>query len=119
MSSNIIPLRCFAYFNEKDNRYYAFCVDLNLADQGSSFENVANKLLDNIKLYLETELEYNKKNGISEFPYRRSPLSVLFNYYSISLLFHMKFLVSGLLNKYKWYKGFFNKDNHSIKLFPA
>lgn len=101
MSSNKVLLRCFAYYSNKDKKYYAFCVDLNLADQGNSFEDVIDKLHDNIKLYIESELEYNKINGINNFPYRIAPLNIVLQYYFISSLFYLKYFISRLLNNYK------------------
>ena len=52
---DIIELRCFAYKNSEDEKYYAHCIDLNLADHGNSIEEVKEILYENIKLCVDTE----------------------------------------------------------------
>ena len=78
---NIINLRCFVYFNMEHQKFYAFCIDLNLACQADSLDSVLDKMRDAIMLYIESQLEYNKENNITAFSYRRSPLSIRFNYF--------------------------------------
>lgn len=115
----IYRLRCFAYFNKSDGKYYAFCVDLNLVDQGSSFEEVQNKLHENIELYLKSELKYYNENGIKGFPYRKAPWNVMIHFYYINILFHMAFITSRIVySSYIIFKCLFDSDTDSVELCP-
>ena len=43
--------RCYAF--KKDQHWYATCVDLNLVDRGETFDEVVNKLKENIQVYIQ------------------------------------------------------------------
>ena len=109
---NVVCLRGFVYFEKKDNRFYACCIDLNLTDQGKTLDEVLNKLHENMLQYITSELEYYKKNNIQGFPFRKAPMNVKIFYYRAVLASH-------IANSYNRLKGLFNTDTNSLELCPA
>ena len=70
MSKN---LRCFA--EGRDGDWEAICLDLDIAVQGDSFEEVFNSLREAISLYFETVADLSPQERRSLFQ-RPAPLSV-------------------------------------------
>ena len=117
--SNSIKLRAFAFRDKKSGKYYAFCVDLDLVDEGNSFEEVFKKMKENISLYLETEIKYNNTHGITKFPYRKSPVDIMFKYYLLSLACRISFIVNRIKDNYKKFGCSFDSNTQRVHLVHA
>ena len=82
-----IFLRCYA--EGRQGKWEAICLDLDIAVQGKSFDEVQEALLDSIILYLEriSELPEDEQKRLL---YRRAPFSVrlgVYLRYALSLLY--------------------------------
>ena len=65
-------LRCYA--ESSDSGWEAICVDLDLAAQGSSFEEARDALYEAISVYLETVMELPDEKDRVRLLNRRAPL---------------------------------------------
>jgi len=72
-------LRCFAVGN--NNIYQAFCIDLGLAVQGESFDEVKDKLDAQIHDYVYDAIEGEDKEYRDQLLSRKSPISIRVKYY--------------------------------------
>ena len=79
MKFNELVVRCFA--EKKANYGQAFCIDLCLAAQGDTREEVIQKLNDQIKNYLWDIFEGEDRGYASQLLSRKSPLSIQMKYY--------------------------------------
>lgn len=75
-------LRCMAY--KEDGLWVAVCVDLSLAAQANSFDEVQHKLNEQIKDYVIEAIE-DKDYG-HQLLTRKSPVSIMLKYYWIRLI---------------------------------
>ena len=117
MKSNyIVKYRCFGYKSRKDNKYYAFCIDLNLVVQGNTSGEVKSKLGEHIAVYLNTALQ--KQDDVDGlFPYRRAPVSVMIKYYIISCICRFSFWRKQIKDNYMKFTEIFQGriENYEIK----
>ena len=111
----ILKYRCFGYKSKKENKYYAFCVDLNLTVQGDSAEEIKSKLAENIDIYLNTVLEnQDDLNGL--FPYRKAPFSIMLRYYIVSCLCKFSFWCKRIKDNYLEFTQIFEGKINNYKL---
>jgi hypothetical protein len=75
-------LRCFA--ERRDNQWQGFCIDLNLAAQGDSLEEVECKLEAMIADYVYDALAGEDRNHAFQLMHRKAPLSLRWRYYFYS-----------------------------------
>ena len=84
-------LHCYA--SGRDGQWEAICLDLNIAVQGDSFDEVMQSLKDGVSLYLETVFSLPAQDR-AHLLHRPSPLSV-----------RMKFLGYALRHLLNWEGG--------------
>lgn len=72
-------IRCFA--EEHGGKWEAICIDLDVAVQGSSFQEVYGELNAAVKLYLETVLALPDARDRERLLSRTAPLSVRWTYF--------------------------------------
>ena len=84
MKPNKRMLRC--YGERKGNIWQAFCVDLNLAVQGNSLQEVQSKLHQQVSSYLYDALEGEDKEYAEQLLNRKAPLYFWIKYYYCKLL---------------------------------
>ena len=75
-------LRCYA--EERDGEWEAFCLDLDLAVQGKSFEEVYRSLNDTISLYLESVSSLSQDDQ-KRLLKRRAPVSLRFKFLMLAV----------------------------------
>jgi len=81
--SNLL-LRCYA--EQKDGYWQALCLDLCLAAQGDSYDEVHDKLKAMICEYVSDAVEGEDREHAAELLSRRAPLRYWLKYYTIRLL---------------------------------
>lgn len=77
-------LRCYAE-QERNGTWFGICVDLNLAAQGDSFEEVRTKLHDMIRDYLADALTVDEQY-IGDLIPRKAPLYFQARYHLLAWL---------------------------------
>lgn len=83
-----ILLRC--YLERKEGYWQAFCIDLCLAVQGDSQEEVKRKLHAQIHDYLSDIFEGEDRPYAAQLLSRKAPLSQIAKYHYISLICQLK-----------------------------
>lgn len=78
-------LRCYGH-RIKNGRWFGVCLELNLAAEAESPEQLRKKLFDMMKSYIETVIETDDKDSIPELLERRAPFYNWAIYYIIKLL---------------------------------
>jgi hypothetical protein len=104
MRPNEILLRC--YIEKKEGVWQAFCIDLCLAVQGESTEEVKRKLHDQIHSYLVDIFEGEDRPYAAQLLSRKAPISQRLRYHYLRLYAH----VSGIKNRFAF------KDAMPLKL---
>jgi len=79
-----LVLRC--YGEQKAGGWQAFCIDLNLAVQGKSAEEVKRKLIEQIESYLYDALVGEDREYASQLLSRKAPLHFRVKYHFYKLL---------------------------------
>lgn len=81
-------LRCYA--EKKDNIWQAFCIDLNLAVQGETRDEVRTKLHQQIVSYLYDALEGEDKEYAAQLLNRKAPIGfrIKYAFYKILMNFY-------------------------------
>ncbi len=81
MAPKDLILRC--YCEKKGNLWQAFCIDLNLATQGSSLKDARNRLHQQIAAYLHDALVGEDKQYAAQLLNRKSPIyfRIKYHYY--------------------------------------
>lgn len=80
---NFMEVRCFAE-PIGNLGWQAFCIDLDLAAQGESFEDVREKLDSQIEHYVRDAVVGPDKQFRDQLLSRKSPLSLRLRYYRIA-----------------------------------
>ena len=88
MKSTDLLLRCIA--EEKDGYWQAFCLDLNLAAQGDSLEDVKIRLESMICSYVMDATVGDDRKYAAELLNRPAPLRFWLRYYAYSLMSHTR-----------------------------
>lgn len=83
MSPKSRQLRCFA--ERRGRQWQAFCLDLNLAVQAGTLDEVEKKLHDMVKSYVELAMEQNDPSHQRDMLYRPAPASIQLRYWYIRL----------------------------------
>tara|TARA_R110001583_G_scaffold134993_1_gene286769 strand:- start:805 stop:1131 length:327 start_codon:yes stop_codon:yes gene_type:complete len=99
MSPEQLVLRCMA--ERKAEYWQAFCLDLNLAVQGDSFEDVRSKLHDQIGEYLYDALEGEDQQYAAQLLSRKSPLSIRARYRVNKFFSHLHSAKNGVHQFFK------------------
>ena len=86
--SNLI-LRCYAH-GIHGGRWYGVCLDLNLAAEADSFNELKQKLYEMISSYFSCVLDTNDKDSIPSLLSRKAPLMDWIKYYLICLRVSIK-----------------------------
>jgi len=68
-----LVLRCYGH-QVKGGRWYGVCLNLNLAAEAESLEELRKKLHEMIKSYIDTVLDTNDADSIPILLSRRAPL---------------------------------------------
>ncbi len=77
-------LRCYAQ-EDKDQSWYAICIDLNIISQGGTLKEARSKLHEMIKIYLSEA--FNEDNAyFDDLIPRKAPLYFQARYYWLSLV---------------------------------
>ncbi len=84
MTPTELILRC--YGEQKGDVWQAFCLDLNLAVQGSSLQEVRTKLQEQISSYLYDALEGEDRLYAEQLLCRKAPLGFWLKYYYYNIL---------------------------------
>jgi hypothetical protein len=87
MTPKQLILRC--YCEEKGNIWQAFCIDLNLAAQGTSLEEVKHRLQQQIFSYLFDALAGEDRKYAAQLLKRKAPLMFRLKYHYYKLLCKM------------------------------
>lgn len=77
-------LRCYGY-KTKNDCWYGICIDLNLAVESDSPENLKKKMREVVDSYLETVFDTEDKTSIPQLLKRKAPFFDWFTYYVIKL----------------------------------
>lgn len=92
-------LRCYACKNG-DKKWHAMCLDINLAIEADSLQEIREKMNNVIISYIDTVLDTQDKDSIPALLFRPAPLrDWLFYYYLKSLYFIIKELPQKILFK--------------------
>lgn len=87
--ANIRPgdlvLKCYGY-KFKNGPYTGVCIDLNIAVQADSQDELKKKMNDAIIGYFETVLDTDDKQSIPNLIYRRAPIQDRYSYYLIKFI---------------------------------
>ena len=100
MKATQLVLRCYA--ENSDNQWQAICLDLNLAAQADTFEEVESKLRDMINEYVFDALVGEDKEHSDYFLSRKAPWSLWLKYYfhcTLAKVGHMKGNVHRFFNE--------------------
>ena len=85
ISPDRLVLRCYGH-QIKGEKWYGVCVDLNLAAEASSQDDLKKKLRDMIESYIDTVLETDDKQSVPYLLTRKAPLWNWFVYYLIKII---------------------------------
>lgn len=107
MKPSQLLLRCYA--ENKGDYWQAFCLDLTLAAQGDSFEEVKEKLDDMICDYVYDALQGEDSEYADQLLTRKAPLSYWLKFYFYKTIAKSLHLKDGV-------KQFFNEP---LPLTPA
>ncbi|MBL1278209.1 MAG: hypothetical protein COB30_019210 [Ectothiorhodospiraceae bacterium] len=94
MKATQLVLRCYA--ENKSEQWHAVCLDLNLAAQGDSFDEVESKLREMIAEYVFDALVGEDKGHAAYFMNRKAPASMWLKYYLHCALFRVLSLTDGV-----------------------
>jgi len=75
-----LVLRCYGY-RDRAGKWYGVCLDLNLAAQADSQQELVDKLNLIIRSYVESVLDTEDQESIPALLRRRAPLSDWVRYY--------------------------------------
>ena len=84
-----LVLRCYVY-RLNDGPHVGVCVDLNIAVQSDSPEQLKKKMNAAIASYIDLVLDTDDKESIPQLIFRRSPLKDWVIYYLIKFLVFIK-----------------------------
>lgn len=82
-TGKVMRVRCYA--EQVQDQWQAFCVDLNLAVQGSSLSEVQSKLNDMVQSYVCLANEQESAADQRAMLYRPAPLSIILRYWLVFL----------------------------------
>ena len=91
MNSKKLILRCYGRQLDRQ-KWYAVCLDLNLAVEASSLNEMREKMKEVIESYLETVLDTKDVTSIPGLLSRRAPLADWLFYYYIACMYHITHL---------------------------
>ncbi|MFZ3044921.1 MAG: hypothetical protein WA151_03330 [Desulfatirhabdiaceae bacterium] len=92
--SNLI-LRCYGY--RSNGKWYGVCLDFNLAAEAVSPEDMKNKICDMIESYIETVIDTDDMDSISDLMSRRAPIKDWIIYYLFQIASGLKDLPGKIL----------------------
>jgi hypothetical protein len=84
-----LVLRCYGH-RVNGGRWFGVCVDLNLAAEADSRDQLKEKLYDVIVSYIETVLETDDKDSIPSLLSRRAPINDWLKYYFIKSIISIR-----------------------------
>lgn len=96
--TNLI-LRCYA--EHKDGLWQAFCIDLCLAAQGDSFEDVRDKLHSQIVDYLNDALCGEDREFAEQLLNRKAPFSQIAKFHTFHALGRFNHFADQFLNGFR------------------
>ena len=80
-----IILKCYGHKKKKGD-WYGICLDLNLATEANTFNELVDKLNNKIESYLEVVIDTNDKDSIPKLLCRPAPIQDWLMYYFISFI---------------------------------
>nr|WP_298117365.1 hypothetical protein [uncultured Pseudomonas sp.] len=104
MKPKDILLRCYA--ERKEGYWQAFCIDLCLAVQGDSLQEVQSKLHSQITDYLTDIFEGEDRPYAAQLLSRKAPAAIIARYY----------FLSALLRFHQWKNALVFRDAMPLKL---
>jgi hypothetical protein len=84
-----LVLRCYGYQNRPD-RWYGVCLDLNLATEAGSGDELKKKLDSVISSYIESVVDTDDKDSIRALLCRRAPLHDWMIYYLFKAMIYIR-----------------------------
>lgn len=87
-------LRCYA--EKKDGVWQAFCLDLNLAVQGQSSQEVKRKMHEQIEMFLYDALEGEDRQYADQLLARKAPIGFWLKYYLYKTLNNATYAHNGI-----------------------
>ena len=84
-----LVLRCYGH-KIKQDKWFGVCLELNLAAEANSPDELKQKMGDMIASYIETVLDTNDKSSIPALLYRRAPMRNWVFYYFIRIIIFIK-----------------------------
>jgi hypothetical protein len=84
-----LVLRCYGRRID-ENKWYGVCLNLNLATEARSREELVQKMEKVIESYLYTVLDTEDTDSIPDLLTRRAPISDWLTYYAITSLIYIK-----------------------------
>ena len=84
-----LVLRCYGY-KKKDDPWIGICIDLNIAVQADSVEELKKKMNDAIGSYIDLVLDTNDNDSIPSLLLRRAPLKDQLFYHAIKCFVFIK-----------------------------
>ncbi|MEA2108617.1 MAG: hypothetical protein U9P07_04280 [Pseudomonadota bacterium] len=83
-------LRSYGYYNDK--KWIGLCIDFDIAVQAHTEAELKKKMQDAIKSYIETVLNTDNKESISELLNRKAPPLSIIKFHLISALMEFRHL---------------------------
>jgi hypothetical protein len=80
-----LVLRCYGH-RKKNGRYYGVCLELNIAAEAYSPDELKDKLESMIKSYIESVIDTEDKDSIPNLMSRKAPIKDWVFYYVISFI---------------------------------
>ena len=99
MKTSDLLLRCYA--SKVGDQWQAFCIDLNLAAQGDSFDEVRSKLKNMIKDYLIDSLAGEDQEYADQLLQRKAPFGIIAEYHWYQFLTRIGILSDSLHRLFK------------------
>jgi len=98
MSPKKLVLRCYGRQIDS-HKWYGVCLELNLAVEARSINEMREKMKEVILSYLESVLDTKDVNSIPWLLSRRAPISDWLFYYYVAFMYHITHLSEKILFK--------------------
>ena len=95
--SNLV-LRCYGHKTKAD-KWYGVCIDLNIAAEASTPDQLKKKLNDQINSYIDAVLDTDDHDSIPELLSRKAPIQDRLKYHSIKSVISIRKLKDKLIFK--------------------
>jgi hypothetical protein len=93
-----LVLRCYGH-KQTDGTWYGVCLNLNIAIEANSTDELKQKMADAIVSYIETVYDTEDRASIAELLCRKAPFSDWFVYGVMRIMFFVKQLSDNITFK--------------------